>query len=495
MRKRRKIIIAIIILLFVAWGLTSYIIEKVEKDNIEVIPIMVREIEKGIEKIKPIESINFYNNHMPSLIIENEAELEVELNKYLIDILGIENKNDFVNHYKEIKKYFENIIVNDYDFSKSVIDNIKNYKEKFINILKTHPLTRIFINTLCTLYGNDYRFYNEYGDNKKIIDNLNLTIGHVDNSFLIQRFTKCDESFLSIKIIDIEVFERILTNYITEIQKSDSFYNIFDNESFLNISYASKIKLVLFSTLLNATANDLLSIEKYFQKYTDFITDNTFDYIKTLRELGNLFDDQLYVKLKRSELEYETPYYMCYMLKNNHVELPNIRFGIENKLDKKVAHILATQSSQISMPEENKLKIESEIKKNIPKTKYFRFYNPSHLISLVITFGILKGVGIEDIDVVDYMPFRHKKTILEKKMSEEEADVYQTRLTEKNLSTYIKLSMICNGIDVVNYPDMNLGLKLKIEDNVTFENKFLQDLYDCGYDMGKQMENHNELLK
>lgn len=472
-------------------------LNKKSKDSIEKIYVLVREVKKGIENMHQPEKIVFYSHPLPPLKIESNEKLEEELETYLIDILGIENKSEFANHYKEIKKYFENILKNDYDFSKEVTENIKNYKEKFINILKSHPLTRIFINTLCTLYGNDYNFYSEYGNSQKIIDNFNLTISHRDNSFLIQRFTKCDESFLSIKIIDIDVFEKILTNYITEIQNSDSFYNIFNNESFENISYGSKIKSIFFGTLLNSTANDLLNIEKYFQKYTDFMTDETFDGIKNVTKMGNIFNDELYVKFKRSELEYETPNYLCYMLKNKHVELPNVRLGIENKLDKKVAHILATQSSQIYMDKQNELEIQNEIKKNIPKISMFRFYNPSHLISLIITFGMLKGLNIEDVDVVDYMPFRHKKTILEKNMSEEESDIYQTRLTEKNITTYMKLSSICEGIDVVSYPDMNLGLKLKIDDNVEFDNEFLQELYDYGYNMGKQIENSEckKLLK
>lgn len=478
-------------------GVRIYINKK-NKDSIEQIPILVREITNGIKNTMPSQKIMFYCNPVPPLKLESNEKLEEELEQYLIDILGIENKSEFGNHYKEIKKYFENILKNDYDFSKTVTENIKMYKEKFIGILKSHPLTRIFINTLCTLYGNDYNFYDEYSKNKSVIDNLNLTVGHEGNSFLIQRFTKCnDESFLSIKIIDIDIFENILTNYITEIQNSDSFYNIFNNSSFENVSYGSKLKLIFFSTMLNATSNDLLNIEKYFQKYTDFIIDNTFEKIKSVTKLGNIFDDELYVKVKRSELEYETPYYLCYMLKNKHVELPNIRIGIENKLDKKVAHILATQSSQIYMDKQNESEIQKEIKKNIPKSSMYRFYNPTHLISLIITFGILKGLNIEDIDVVDYMPFRHKKTILEKNMSDEEADIYQTRLTEKNITTYMKLSSICSGIDVVSYPDMNLGLKLKISDNVKFANDFLQLLYDYGYNVGECMmkDDCKKLLK
>ncbi len=479
----------------------KYILEENDKEKRSIEIKKFESYLKNFEQVsdgKPglAEKITFYSNPFPKLIISNNDEFEEALNQYLIEILGNDNKGDFANHYREIRKYFENILENDYDFTIDVTQNINNYKNKIKVTLKTHPLTRIFINTMCTLYGNNYVLFEDYDSSNKLIDNLNLAVSQHCNSFVIHRFTKCDdESYLSIKIIDIDKFEEILLTYIKEVENSTSFYNIFKGVEFEGISYGNKIKMLFFSTMLNATSLDLLNIEKYFQKYTNFINDTTFDNLKQVQKIGDIFNDELYLKLKRAELEYETPYYLCYMLKNRHVELPNVRLGIETKIDKKVAHILATQSSQIYMDRENESSLQDEIKNSIPKSSMFRFYNPSHLISLVITFGILKGLNIEDVDIVDYMPFRHKKTILEKQMSQEEADIYQTRLTDKNIYTYLKLTTLADGIEILSYPEMNLGLKLKIHENVKFETPFLQELYNYGYNIGLNSRvNDNKLL-
>ena len=199
-----------------------------------------------------------------------------------------------------------------------------------------------------------------------------------------------------------------------------------------------------------------------------------------------MFDDQLYVMAKRSEVEYETPYYLAFMLKEKHIELPNIRLGVETKDNKKIAHIVATQSSQIIVDRNNLNDIRNRIKDNIPADPHFRFYNPSHLISLIITFGMLKGMGIEEVEVTDYLPFRKRKSVIEKQMSQEESDNFQRRLTDKNIITYMKLCTITKGIEIDNYPEMDMKMKLKIGENIVCANSWLQQLYDQGCEIGKK---------
>ena len=226
--------------------------------------------------------------------------------------------------------------------------------------------------------------------------------------------------------------------------------------------------------MLNATNADLNCIENFFRKYNDFINNKNFENIRQPIYMANLFDDELYVMLKRSELEYETPYYLSFMLKNKKVELPNVRMGIEEKSNKLIAHIIATQSAQKIMEKENLDKIQLEIKQNLPNDPYFRFYNPTHLISLLMTFGILNGMEIKYVEVKDFLPFRYNKTILDKQMSQEEADNYQTRLTNKNLITYMRLIELVDGINIVSYPEMDMGLNLHLADQIKCKNEFLQ---------------------
>ena len=214
--------------------------------------------------------------------------------------------------------------------------------------------------------------------------------------------------------------------------------------------------------------------------------------------MGNLFNDDLFVMCKRSELQYETPYYLAFMLNNKRVESPNLRMGIETRENKKVAHIIATQSAQRVLNPENLQEVQTEIKNNLPTDSYFRFYNPTHLVSILMTFGLLNGLGIKEVEVKDFLLFRYNKTVLDRQMDTEEADKFQTRLTNKNLITYMRLISMVDGIDVISYPEMDMSLKLKIEDNVVCKNEFLQKIYDMGYQLGKENKNilnQNETIK
>lgn len=83
-------------------------------------------------------------------------------------------------------------------------------------------------------------------------------------------------------------------------------------------------------------------------------------------------------------------------------------------------------------------------------------------------------------------------------MDTEEADNFQTRLTNKNLITYMRLISVVDGIDVITYPEMDMSLKLKIDDNIVCNNEFLQKIYDMGYELGKQNKinlEQNESIK
>ena len=220
--------------------------------------------------------------------------------------------------------------------------------------------------------------------------------------------------------------------------------------------------------------------------YTDFINNHELKAIRTPQDVGYIFDSKFFVMLKRATLQYETPYYLSFLLIDKRVELPNIRLGIENSLNGPVAHIIATQSSQADISLTNLAKIQEEIKENIPQDSSFRFFNPTHLISLLMAFGILNGMGIKDIDIKGFLPFRYKKTVADRQMDDEERDQYLTRLINKNLITYMRLVSLADGIDVVSYPEIDMGLKLKLQDKIEFKDEFLQNIYNMCFKLGEK---------
>ena len=253
------------------------------------------------------------------------------------------------------------------------------------------------------------------------------------------------------------------------------------------------IEYVLEWTLRNGTCYDLANIERFFQVYTDFITDKTFDkYRRQVTKMGDFLGDELYVFIKRAPVAYETPYYFSFMMKDAHIEFPNIRMGISNIDGNKKAHILAVQTSQ-QIPENEKSKeIADLVKRMLPKSKYFREFNPSHMLSFVFFLGILNAHGIHEIEIPDFLPLRFQRFVNEGRMSEEELYNYQYRLTNKFLSTFLRINEHAEGMDIFNYPEYGTPMLIKTEDKVTFANEFLQHIYDLGYNMEKEQELNDE---
>ena len=438
-----------------------------------------------------------FDNKKTKILVEDYPSLEKTLENYLIDVIGYRIIHNYEENFREIRKYFENIIYNSKNKNyKNIIECINSYRNEFQQKLESHYYVNLFIETIKRIYSKSYDGKISLEENRDLTCS-SIAISDKGNSFILGRTPRKDEQQLPlIHINDIDKFEKILKQYVESVAMSDSFYNLFNNEGFINASFESKIKILFECTMLNATNSDLNCIENFFRKYNDFINNKTFENIRSPKFLGNAFDDELFVMLKRSELEYETPYYLAFMLKNKKVELPNIRLGIEEKENKLVAHIIATQSAQKILDKENLSKVQSDIKENLPNDPYFRFYNPTHLISLLMTFGILNGIGIKHIGVKDFLPFRYNKTVLDKQMNEEEAYNYQTRLTNKNLITYMRLIELVEGIDIISYPEMDMGLNLYLQDEIKCKNKFLQHIYDISYDLGRKyninLENGNQ---
>ena len=249
------------------------------------------------------------------------------------------------------------------------------------------------------------------------------------------------------------------------------------------------IKMILEAALVNATNIDARDIEVFFKNYTSYVLNEDLGSLRNLQKVGRLFDDDLYIMLKRSELWYETPFYISLMLCNKHIELPNVRLGID--FEKKCANIIAVQSSQVQNETQEFIELKETIKRVLPKDSYYRFINPSHVISLVITMGYLKAIGINEVLLKDYMPFRYKKVVYDKHLDEDEAEKLQTRLTTKNIATFLRISSNIDGINVMSYPGNSSELKLSIADEIHGKNQFIEDLFKLGYDLGQKNKCEN----
>ena len=126
------------------------------------------------------------------------------------------------------------------------------------------------------------------------------------------------------------------------------------------------------------------------------------------------------------------------------------------------------------------------IKDNIPRTSTYRLFNPDHLVSIILSFGVLNGMGIKDIEVNDYMPLRCYKTVRDRNMDEDEATRYMTRIINNNINTYFKLMSICEGITINEYPDGINQLSIHLEDVITSDNEFISSLYNMAYEYGQK---------
>ena len=407
----------------------------------------------------------FNNKRNHDLKIENYDLLEATLTNYLHKVMGY--RMDYQDYYVEAKRYFENIFINNnncYSFD-ALINIINEYGDRFIEEIELRPLTKTFIEAMKEIYTDDY---------------AGVSVINKGKTYIITRKARPNEEPMpSVLINDIDELEDTLVTLIECTKNSRLKYG----EVLSNIEGLDGIKVFFTWIIKNATCDDLSNVIDYFKMYTDFITDTTFEKLRKPTRLGNLLDGELYVCLGTSDVAYESPYYLSFaILKDKKwIEIPNIRFGVKDHKGEKVAHILATQTSQRDNDVEITKTLTEEFKKRMPKSKYFRCFNPSHLGSLVLTMGLFKSAGINKVEVVDYLPLRYKRYIQEGRMNAYELENYQKRVTDKNIANYMRLMEFTDGIKLINYPEQNTNLIFEIDDEMKFENnKFLESLLELG---------------
>ncbi len=390
--------------------------------------------------------------------IKNKDVLEEILYNYVIKSIGY--CSDYSKYYDEIGLLFENIITNiPYVYSfENLVDEINKYVEKYIKKLNEKKYTSLFIQAMTQQYSSDH---------------IKAVVINNKNTYVIGKKSRLEEEEMpKIVIRDIDELENILEKLVATYNMSSHVYG-----NLLRTDEDDDIVLFFSWIIKNATTEDLSDIGKYLNKYISYVQDDTFEDFKYPNYLGNFFNDELWAKISSSDVAYETPYYFVFMLRNNHLILPYVRYGIDNGKEK-TANILAIQTPNAYNPKNDEL--NKYIKENLPKSKNFRNYNPSHLISFTLFIGILLSKGIKQITIADYLPFRYQRFILENRKSVDELEDHQKRLTNKEIFTYMRLMEFTDGLEIINYPENNTPFILKIKDDIHFENEFLENLLNLG---------------
>ncbi len=426
---------------------------------------------------------NYGSKMNKAFYVPETEEFESLLEEYILNTMGYHiynlykdyktGRRNVFEYFPEVRKYFENAIVNFKIDKFTTIDEwVRDYGEEFHKYIEGFPYVDKLIKAIEKIYcGNNY----------------DVVVSHNHRNFMI--YHPCDkneEELPMVCIQDIDRLNKIIADYIEAVKTTDNFYkNVFEESHCLSESEA--IEEILGWTLRNASQFDLSNVELFFTKYLNYIIDNTFDaYGNRVVPVGKLFEDEHYIVKRKAALAYETPYYLRFMLRNSVFEFPNIRYGIEWTNGEKVAHIQAIQSSQEITPTILHNKISKYINSSLPKRKNFREFNPLHLASLVEFIGMLNAFGIKKVVACDYFALRYQRYCLENQMSEEELHNYQHRLTNKYINTFFRLFEYTDDIKLLKYPDETGELIFSIGEDVKFDAPILQKLYDIGYQSAKE---------
>lgn len=427
-----------------------------------------------------------------------DSELEPVLKEYILKVMGYSVYEAYLKYINEsnynpkavfpyrdaVRKSFISLVQNfDYSKSRTITEAIEEYGTNFYPTLSKYKYVDKLIKAIRKIYSSDEKNPNIVIEQKEKMYKISL----IDDKYI--------ESMPTMVINNIENLNSILEHYLLVVLSTENNYKrIFDQPSEENQD--DRIIELLMWTLINVSNEDVLDIERFFSKYITFISDTTFSQFKEHPQyLGDLLDDKLYLLERKSSCAYETPYYLAFMLCNRRVELPNIRIGIEDTGESKVAHILSIQTTQTNPnPKEDPI-INKEIKELLPRTSYFREYNPSHLLSLVITLGMLNTAGIEKVYAYEYLPMRYQRFVNEGRKNEDELYQYQHRLTNKFINTFFRLIEFTNDIEIISYPENGGLFSFRLKKEIKFNNELLNKAYQIGYNQKDKINNYYERIK
>lgn len=276
-------------------------------------------------------------------------------------------------------------------------------------------------------------------------------------------------------INDIDVFEKVLIRYLKTIKKSQIKSTEMDERH--------NEKYFLFNVWKNATMYDFQNPEKFINRYTNFILDNTFSRFDVLKPLGYCEGNILMAQREEDDYGFETPYIMHLSFSNGRsiYNLPWIRYGItQNRLGEKIAYIYALQRMEQSSDEEYNKKISKMLNQANTGAKSYRNVTPSSIAALTVFMGMLEREEIKAIKAPDFLIGRYGG--FANSTTEEETDRIQTNLTDKFLRNFLRLSEQFDGLKIETGIGNGLDsfLCMSLGDMTNSSNEFLNLLYSLG---------------
>ena len=287
-------------------------------------------------------------------------------------------------------------------------------------------------------------------------------------------------------IKDKKRFDEMLLSYAKKasIFYDSTFYDISYGETMPEY-YSEYIKSILTLVWSNATSEDFANPINYLRKRI-----NHFD---NLVEVPDNFAKETSIGLLtyevcKDQMFNETPYYFQFYIDD--YPLPVVRFGTsEGK-----AYIYAIQNIT-KLPRNKKLNramykvnegldVENEPKDNIENPENIVGITLATLISAVLTLGVLKNNGYNDVEIKPYLPSRwnvkeiayyrackqkqNKEEFL-KEQHERHIEI-QRNLTDKFLRTFRRLEYHLDGIVVTFLPYINSeNMMMQIGDEIKFK--------------------------
>ena len=325
------------------------------------------------------------------------------------------------------------------------------------------------------------------------------------------KHTNLDIPMLEVK--NENVFFELIKKYILSTLEVRKFYN-------------SQLENLIFQRLVhlfcNATYDDFNNIERHIEKVINFHHNKLID--KTIiKNVDCLDNSDIVINVIKQGYEMETPYAITFTIQKEingeiyQCDLPNISIGISGN----TCYIYSVQH-----PKNSQNNVDNFYNKKIKRLLYkvnaglvnefddeivaIDKVSPSAIISLSILFSILNNLGINEIEVVPFLPVRfHNKYFsnnsiasylidcqpdeydtAEKKESiikefEEKTIKLQNNLTQKFIMDFFRLQYHFNSIVIRTFPqeynynsENNDNIQIISVNELYTDNKFLSEIVD-----------------
>ncbi|MEG2621196.1 MAG: hypothetical protein RSA10_03855 [Bacilli bacterium] len=320
-------------------------------------------------------------------------------------------------------------------------------------------------------------------------------------------------------IKNVENFSNVLEQYVN---KALPFY--FNKSSFSH----DDIKETLGYAFSNATYYDFSNPVEYLKIRTAFLDDNLPNEKKTYLGFSPALSSEISIFCSKEKMLLETPYSLTPVLNRNdeEVALPKVMIGINGE----TCYIYALQnkvSENTKFKKEiNRLlfKLDSgfiepfESTNNVENPENLTGVTKSFLASLIITFGFLKSIGINNVIVPSFLPVRYNSHVISfnRRMKyyesiktdkdkidkiindhEKEMSYYQENTTMKFIRTFRRIVYQSKGINVSFIPmQKDDSMHISITNEVLFDNDLENNLYVLAQDAAKKTcINKNNMIK